>query len=160
MREVVVRAWCDACWQDGEQRTPSTRTYTAGIVSGETRPGLKLVELCDVHDKMAVDLMALLADIGTVPDLKPKPKTPEPVSNSGATRLVPCPVCHIDVQRNGLVSHIWSNHRSDEKPVYGTLCPECRTQYDTGQGLAAHRRSVHGYDAVAEALSGVKGYKP
>ena len=38
-------------------------------------------------------------------------------------------------------------------------CPECRAEYPTGQGLASHRRLVHDYDALSDALSGVKGYR-
>lgn len=159
MRETVIRAWCDACWQDGEQRTPSTHSYTAGIVVGETRPGLKLLELCDMHDKLALDLMALLADIGTVPEFKVKSKAPEPVVQYAMSKTVSCPVCNTGLTRSSLVNHIWSNHRTDNKPNVGTVCPECRTEYDTGQGVAAHRRFEHGHDAVAEALAGVKGYK-
>jgi hypothetical protein len=70
-----------------------------------------------------------------------------------------CPVCKRQIKNNILVAHIWQEHRSDEKPAIPKICPECREQIDTGQGMTQHRKAAHGYDAVADALSGVKGYK-
>lgn len=163
MREMIMRSWCDACYADGELQQEAVKTYTIGIVSGENRPALKLLELCDTHDKIAQDLIHLLSEVGQLPDIKkPVGRPPsEVVHQASSSKIVDCPVCGEGISRGGLVAHIWAQHRPGEtKPVYGPACPECRVEYDTGQGLAAHRRAEHGFDAVAEALDGVKGYKP
>lgn len=163
MKEVIVKAWCDACWLDGEQRTPSAHTYTTGMVGGESsRPQLKVIELCDMHDKIATDFMALLSEVAAVPDFNkpaaPKAAPPPVKYNSG--KRVDCPVCHEEFTTGGLVGHIWSLHRPGEtRPVMGTVCPDCRAEYDTGQGLGQHRKAEHGWNAIADALSGVKGYR-
>lgn len=171
MRELVMRKWCDACYADGEIQEPATTTYTIGAVSGETRPALRVVELCERHDKVATDLIHLLSGIGQLPDFAQKTQKPLSAINEGkqgrpftsaenAARTMPCPICDIGIVRSAMINHVWSQHRTDPKPVYGTTCPDCRAEYDTGQGVAAHRRSEHGFDALADALSGAKGYHP
>lgn len=159
-------AFCDLCHLENE-RVEAPHTYTIGVVAGENRPALKVLELCDTHDKVATELMALLATIGQPPDLKAKPAA----ANIGRPPLdVPrgadgrpqgdCPVCGQTMARNGMVSHIWQAHRPDTKPPAPTRCPECGERPGSPQAMAQHRRVTHGYDAVADALAGVPGFTP
>jgi hypothetical protein len=159
MRELIQKCWCDQCWHEDHLQQEATATYTIGLVAGEQRPSLKILELCDTHNKLAVDLMDLLKDIGQLADLKPRavrlPSAAAPVEPPRKA----CPICRRDVQANVMVNHIWTNHRTDERPPTLTVCPECRKTVATGQGMSAHRRTAHNYDAVLDALSGVKGWK-
>lgn len=160
MRELRLLKWCDMCWQETETQQEAVNSYSVGICSGESRPALKLVELCDTHQKVLVDLLALLANIGTTPDLIPK-KSTKPVAALQTVRPTkPCPVCHELVGENVLVTHVWRMHRDDERPPMPKVCPQCRAQVETGTGMSAHMRNVHQYSALDDALSGVKGYKP
>jgi hypothetical protein len=161
MREVKLLTWCDMCWDDGMIQTAAEHSFTIGIVSGESRPALKLLELCETHSKTIVELQELLVGVGQLPELDKKrgpgrPPVSEPVREHPTKS---CPVCKRQIKNNILVAHIWQEHRSDEKPAIPKICPECREQIDTGQGMTQHRKAAHGYDAVADALSGVKGYK-
>lgn len=164
MREVIIKQNCDACWQDGELKTPSAGAWTIGIVAGESgRPALKVLDLCEQHTKLVTDLVALLADVELTPD-KPGPEprlfdAPRRTTSPGNLRVVACPVCRQEINRSSMVGHIWSQHRTDRKPDQPPTCPECREPYGNGQGMATHRRIVHGFDAVVDALGGVKGYK-
>ena len=159
MRELVLNKWCDICYLEEEAKVPATLTLTAGMVVGENRPELKLVELCERHSKPFTDLQALLAQIGQTPDV-PAKVAPVKQEGSYAQRLMVCPICRAEYARNGMVSHVWRAHRTDKRPETKGRCPTCREQFDNGAGLAAHRRIAHGYDALQDALSGVKGYQP
>lgn len=167
MREVRVLSWCDFCHLDNEQ-TEADHTYTLGIVAGENRPALKVLEVCELHSKPITELVALLATIGQTPDLKPKPAAAKAVGrpkedaprNAQGQLLADCPVCGQTRARNGMVSHIWQAHRPDPKPQAPTRCPECGERSANTQAMAQHRRVVHGYDALADALSGVPGFTP
>jgi len=162
MREMVWNKWCDACYSDGQAKVAALHTFTVGAVVGETRPGLKVLELCEQHGKLVTDLQALMAETGQLPDFaaaKPKP-APVATSTPYAHRLTVCPICRGEYARNGMVSHVWRAHRTDQRPDYQGRCPDCGEDQFTGAGLAAHRRTAHGYDALEDALSGVKGYTP
>jgi len=157
MRELVLNKWCDTCYLEEEAKVPVAFTFTAGVVLSENRPELKVVELCERHSKPFTDLQALLAKIGQTPDVPAK----APAQPSGyPQRLMVCPICRAEYARNGMVSHVWRAHRTDKRPDLNGRCPTCREQQDNGAGLAAHRRITHGYDALQDALSGVKGYQP
>ena len=160
MREMVWNKWCDACYADGEAKVPALLTFTAGVVAGEARPGLKVLELCDQHSKLVTDLQALLAETGQLPDLTAKPKPAAPAATPYAQRMTVCPICRAEFARNGMVSHVWRAHRTDRRPDHHGRCPTCGEQQRNSAGLAAHRRLEHGYDALEDALSGVKGYTP
>lgn len=162
MREMIWNHWCDACYADGQLQQEATHIYTVGIVTGEeVRPGLKVLELCDMHDKLATDMQALLAEVGQVPDFKAamEARKGRPIDNIarrvGMKDFVECPVCRQNIVKSSLITHVWGLHRrGDERPAHGTICPECRARYTTGQGMAAHRRAEHGFDSLAEALKG------
>ena len=153
MREVVVMAWCDACALE-DAKTAAVSTFTVGIVAGESRPALKLLELCERHNKLIVDVQLLLAEVGQAPDVKPA-KQPAAVGRG----LVACPICDKEMTRNGLVGHIWSQHRQQERPAPPTTCPDCGQAFSGAAGCGNHRVYTHGWDPVADALSGVKGYR-
>lgn len=155
MRELVERHWCDSCFLESEAKEAAVHTFTVGAVAGESRPMLKVLELCERHSKLVLELQALLSETGQTPELKAKPAA-TPVGQ----RAVPCPVCQVSVKRSTLVAHVWRHHRTDERPDHHAKCPTCHEQQRDGAGLAAHRRIVHSYDALADALSGVKGYRP
>lgn len=164
VREIRVLAWCDVCHLEHEQ-TPAEHAYSIGIVAGETRPAIKVLELCETHDKIAAELIALLAGIGTTPELKAKPaamgRPPAPGPRTNTGRLLrDCPVCDQTVPSNTLVSHIWQRHRTDPKPAALMRCPDCGLRGNNTQHVAAHRRAAHGHDALTEALAGVPGYVP
>jgi hypothetical protein len=165
MRELILKVWCDLCalervsgGLDIAVNVEAKHTYTLGAVQGESRPALKVLELCDTHDKVATDLIELLGQLGQTPELKtkPAPVAPPPVERQGtAKRLVPCPCCRVETGRNTLVAHVWGRHRTDQRPDLHGVCPECKLRVDSNTGLSAHRRSSHGFDALVEALAGV-----
>jgi hypothetical protein len=160
VREVVVMRWCDACHQE-DTKTAASSTFTVGIVAGESRPALKLLELCERHEKQIVELQLLLQEVGQTPDVPPRPAAPtaDRYARSSASEPVSCPVCGKGMTGAGLLGHVWGQHRTDERPDPPKVCPECRLEYNTASGCAVHRRNAHGFDPVAEALSGVKGYR-
>lgn len=167
MRELILKVWCDICamerGEDGLQlpmHMEASHTYTIGVVAGEARPALKLLEVCDTHNKVATELIDLLAQVGQTPDMptvKPAARQAQPLSEAqgAAKRLVPCPACRLEVQRNTMVSHVWRHHRKDSRPDLHLTCPTCREKSANPAGLAAHRRQIHDFDALADALSGV-----
>jgi hypothetical protein len=179
MREVITRidTYCDVCQLEADEREevvrePATDTFTVGVMIGEGRPTPKVLDLCGPHAKIIADLKSLVDQVNQLPGDRPKVATSKAAPKLAAvrapgisgpeywTREVPCEVCHHQVQRNNLIQHIWNNHRSDRKPATPKVCPECGKGFTSSQGCAAHRRSDHGYDPVAEAYAGVKGYKP
>lgn len=158
MREMIMRRWCDECWHEGQLQNEASFTYTMGVVQGESRPALKVLELCEDHNKLAVDLMDLLKEIGQLPDFTQAKKTP--ASSTPAVPQLACPVCGMAMAKTSLIGHVWSKHRTDRRPDQPRNCPTCGEFIDNGTGMSAHRRSSHGFDALADALAGVKGYKP
>jgi uncharacterized protein YbaR (Trm112 family) len=159
MREIEIKAWCDRCWADGERREPSAGQWTMAVISGDVaHPSAKVLDFCESCAKDVAALAELVALSNTLPSKAAK--APEPQHRSPAKfRMVPCPVCRNEVNRSSLVGHVWSQHRTDRRPEMPLTCPDCRETYDSGQGIATHRRLAHGFDAVVDALTGVKGYK-
>jgi hypothetical protein len=150
MREVVMKEWCDVCWME-ETKTEALHTFTVGAVKGESKPALKVLMMCDVHQKIILELQTVLGATGqTLVPAPVKPQGPAP-----AKRMA-CPACGQEVAAASIVGHVWSAHRPDTRPPMPKDCPECGEHLDNGTGMAAHRRS-HGYDALAEAMSGVSG---
>jgi hypothetical protein len=162
--EMIIHRWCDMCWHEGQLQQEATFTYTVGIVPGEVRPGLKVLDLCETHNKYAIDLLDLLAGTGQRPELPVAPKNPvgRPRLGEEAKRErghKQCPVCHHEVASNILVAHIWTRHRRGEKrPPMPKVCPICREHIPSPQGMAQHRRHIHDIDAIQDALSGVEGF--
>lgn len=69
-----------------------------------------------------------------------------------------CPICEMSfTARTSLVLHIWQQHIGRTRPVR-TKCPDCgwKPEKATGRmglaGVGSHRRNVHGYDPLREAL--------
>lgn len=180
MREVIVRAWCDACWADGEVRTEAAQSWVIGVVASENaRPTLHKVETCEMHSKTYVDLLAFLNTTELLGALPPKPGRPparssvtppreaigpgRPGSGPNGEYLNPrtvCPVCHNEMATTSLTLHVWKAHTDKggrvEQPTH---CPDCGAYFDNGQAMGQHRRRLHAYDSLTEALSFVPGYQ-
>lgn len=62
MRRQYVEVNCDLCWQDGEQEVPATHTFAAAIAETTVAApkGAKLVETCEPHAKILLDLKQVL----------------------------------------------------------------------------------------------------
>lgn len=152
-REVIIASWCDRC-DALERKTAATHTYTIGIVKGENRPALRVVELCDDHDPMLADLFDLLAknSIPLDPDaLKPAAPSPAPARRDREE----CRVCGAEVARSSLITHVWTQHRAGEtRPAPPVRCPECRKSIPPA-GMSMHRNRAHGVSALDEAYSGL-----
>lgn len=159
MREVEIKAWCDRCWADGERREPSAGQWTLAMITGDNpHPTPKVLDFCEACVKEVAALADLVEAAAMLPTRATKAPTPL-VRSPGKVRMVFCPVCRRETARASLVGHVWSIHRTDRRPEIALTCPECREQFDDPRGAATHRRIKHGFDAVVEALSGVKGYK-
>jgi uncharacterized C2H2 Zn-finger protein len=165
MRKVRIEQWCDFCWQDGEQETPATRTWTVGALESESnRPALKVVETCELHSKILDELVAILGAAAPYhSEPGPKPKQPALFASrrdSPSKEAHECPICG-DVLRHkaSLVSHVWNFHRPDERPPAPTRCPTCGHIEKQPTTLGQHRRYQHDYDPLQDVLSGVPGYR-
>lgn len=158
MREIV--AYCDRCWADGERREPSKGQMTIAMMSGDvSHPTPKVLDFCEPCLKEVAVLAELVAGSAILPTRRTTAPTTGAHSTPSKVRLVPCPVCRASTARASLVGHIWVQHRDDIRPEAPLTCPDCNKPYDSGQGMATHRRIAHGHDALTEALSGVKGYR-
>lgn len=153
MRELIVRAWCDRCEALGHPRAEAKHTYTIGIVKGETRPALRVIELCDECDSTEIDVLAKMVADHSIP-LEPKPQQSTGQSSGASTDRIECLVCHGTLNRGSLVGHIWSQHRANEKrPQQPAKCPDCHKPF--AEGMAMHRNRIHGWSAVDEAYEGL-----
>lgn len=159
MREVQIRSWCDLCIEENEdERVEATETFTAGIVTGETRPELKLVELCEQHAKVLTDLGRWLADIGQPPAL-PAPARAKPKASTSAPSHEPvgpqstCPVCDYTSSRSHAATHFHNAHLRIPKPAQPKACPTkgCDFAHDSAPQMGVHRASAHGWSALDEA---------
>jgi uncharacterized C2H2 Zn-finger protein len=147
-REIIVASWCDRCQAIDDRKEPATHTYTIGLVKGETRPALKIVELCDAHDPMLADLFDLLAK-NSIPL--------EPATRAEPADDLACRVCGKEfTARSSTVQHVWQVHRPGEPRVgqEPARCPECRESFDPA-GMRAHRSRAHGYTALDRAYDGL-----
>ena len=162
MREVIIQEWCDYCWQDGEARVAATRTFTIGVADGEVpSPPLKLLQTCEPHSKDVSDLLTVLTQTAGLTDAPVTPAAPKPASVRKAPSQQPieCPGC--GETKNGtssLVTHIWAMHRGETRPASPTVCPDCGLE-DTAKNVGQHRKLTHGYDQIAEAMTGIKPFK-
>ena len=158
MRETVVNAWCDACMADDEIREPAAYTYTIGIQQGETaRPPLKVLELCEIHNKLISDLMMLLEETGQIPDVKAAPvkvtrdRRGADTLESNPPMECPIPDCDKELRRNSLTNHIWSQHLGGvgTKKAQPAKCPTCG---ERAEQMMMHRSAAHGYGQLQEAI--------
>lgn len=150
-RETVVLRWCDPCMLDGKGRVEATHTYTVGIVEGESRPQLYLLEVCDEHDTAVLDLRKVVTDSAPVP---PREQPAAPVRVNPQTE---CRVCGATISRGGLVGHVWSAHRRGQQRAEPgmTKCPECRQNFDTSLRMHGHRKAEHGRTQLDDAYEGL-----
>lgn len=160
MKEWVTNLWCDACYDehDGLKTKADVTTPPMSMnVKGKAEP--KTLDLCAMHEKALVSpLLDLLAEHGARLELV-RPERP-PQSRVTGT----CPVCHVEVHRSSLISHLWGRHREDKRPPEPAKCPDCafpgRGNVTSSQAMGTHRRKEHGRDSLAEVLAGVPGYVP
>lgn len=169
MRELILIKWCDVCDLDGA-KNEATRSFTIGMGNGDTaKPVPKVLDVCEAHADPLDDMMGLLATIEQLPTPSAPPaksvakggKSHAPqVSSKYSTGgdIIECQVCGMRLVRGGYVGHIWGKHRDEPRPEVPLDCPDCGEHFDNHQGAALHRKHKHGYDTLAEALSGVKGF--
>lgn len=148
MKEVQIISWCDACAEEDDSRVPATLTYTVGVSHGESRPMLKLVELCEPHAKLILDLEMLLQNVGQTPEFKKaapvgRPSASEKYERSNPFVDCPIPGCTTSLRKSSVPAHIWAAHLPGvKKPRPLTKCPECgETEF---KSLAMHRTMAHG----------------
>lgn len=165
MREVVFLSWCDLCNREGRGRVEATETYTIGIVRGENRPALRVLEVCDGCKLIVTELLAVLAENSAPVDpnvlkgkngkLKPavEPSAIEPVELGRLTvgESGVCRICNRAMHKSSLITHVWSVHRREDKPPTPTICPECGETYDKPNAMGAHRARAHKTSALVEA---------
>lgn len=152
-RELIVRSWCDRCQALGQDRAEAKHTYTIGIVRGEARPQLRVIELCDECDAAELDLLTkIVADHSIALEIKPPAKLiPAP---GHPTDRIECLVCRGVFNRGSLVGHIWAVHRPGEKrPPQPAKCPECHEAF--GEGMGMHRNRMHGHSSLDDAYQGL-----
>lgn len=166
MQTIEIRQWCDFCYADGEQLTPAAVTFTLGLVEGETRPVLRVLQACEPHSKPVHELRELGLKLGKLDEAnklasagRPPskiPADPDRPTRGPDTAPTQCPLCQIETTtRSALVTHIWSTHRRGEpRPQIPRVCPECGKDYPSSN-MASHRKT-HGVDAVEVALAGAR----
>lgn len=151
-REVIVRTWCDPCLaedvqEDGVELAPLLLPELGG-----TKP--RVVALCEVHRKeLYQPLLDLLEEHGQMVDEEGNPSGPR--GKYTRAKDVPnplgCPAegcSHESPNRSALSSHVRNMHDTTLSVLLGEEtpyeCPECGLKSARPQGIAAHRRKVHG----------------
>jgi len=167
MKEIQINKWCDMCYREGENtdqpglpiKTPATHAINIGIGIGEnTRPVIHEIDVCDVHAKPIAELALFINE--TPLAVKPAAEIAPKRGTNPNPDVAVCPVCKHGVTRSQIINHVWQSHRKDARPEPPKrTCPDCGVVYEKAQGLSQHRRAEHGFDALLDALSGVKGYK-
>lgn len=151
MDEVVVKRWCDLCRATEEDaRTEAVQRFEVSVAKeGTTRTLMRAVDCCDKHQAQLLGLQEMVKKVGTPQRVKPTERAEladraEPDDDNMA-----CPVCGRVMTRRAVIVHLVNIHKA-KRPGQPAKCPDCR-QLGTGgpQGMANHRRIVHGYDYVA-----------
>lgn len=149
-KELVVNAWCDPCFREGERVEAEEVTVALGHL-GNMKPQVML--LCERHRKEHYDpLLTLLEEFGQASD-KAKKAGSIPKAEGGDPGNSPCPQCgHVAPNRSALGHHARSAHQMTitellDEPVR-FICKHCPsgpgTGYGSGTGFSAHRRAAHG----------------
>jgi hypothetical protein len=168
-REVIVRTWCDPCLaedrqEDGVELAPLLLPELGGTKA-------RVVALCEVHRKeLYQPLLDLLEEHGQMVDEEGNPSGPRGAYKKRALaspEALSCPAegCdHISPNRSALSSHVRNMHGTTLSALNGEPtpyeCPECGLKSARPQGIAAHRRKVHGVigtSATAVAVREAKG---
>lgn len=156
-REVIVRTWCDPCLaNDVQEEGTELPPLTLPGLTGNKR---RVLALCDVHRKEVYQpLLELLEEHGQMVDDEGNPSGPRgPYKTRGASQgnstqgSLTCPAegCdHTSPNRSALSSHVRNMHDTTLSVLQGLdtpfECPECGLKSARPQGIAAHRRKVHG----------------
>lgn len=143
MKEVQVRAWCDACAEETETEDgPREPAPLSEVIAIGARSTGKVLDLCERHDKALLEpLRRLLADVGQDPD--PTPQTPAkrsgPWSSSSAqAKSYPCLWCASEYATGyALTTHVRNVHGKTGR-LWGTACPSCGTAFGSPASLGVH----------------------
>jgi hypothetical protein len=154
-REIIIASWCDRCQAaDESARVPATHTYTLGLVSGETRPELRVLMFCDSCDPVLAEVEDLLRKNSIPLDTGRTPATKGPADVPGPARIE-CRVCGETMARSSILQHVWSQHRPGEKrTAQPARCPDCREVFAPA-GMSMHRARAHGWSALDDAYDGL-----
>lgn len=164
MREIVQLDYCDPCnLEDIPVRTPAKRTARFNVGDG-----VRLVDVCDVHDKELVEPMERLiklarrSDAGKVAKMRAGAVAPA-VGDNIAPAWVradagshTCPKCEkvVSGKRQNLLSHLQSRAHglsiAEASHLYPPFGPSAECEYGCGLLMTdspparnAHNRIVH-----------------
>jgi hypothetical protein len=159
MQELRILKWCDVCHKESGAYVEALQAFVVRIqTSGKQGAGLtRKLEACEPHAKLVTELYATLKDCGTQPDEVPR-TTEQPALFASRPKpeaepeVVGCRLCSSPVQRQGMLKHLINMHGAKPRKT-PTKCPDCGGKYAAPQGMAAHRRVVHGWDALEEAYA-------
>jgi hypothetical protein len=155
-RELIIKSWCDRCESKGVLKVPAEHTYTIGFTAGESRPALRVIELCNACDAEIDWVPKLLAD-NSIPLDAPK-ITPPTLSDAPPptqySNRVACRVCGKTYPTTTIAAHVWGMHRhAESRPKQPNKCPECGVVRTSG--MAQHRTTAHRFSAIDEAYRGL-----
>jgi hypothetical protein len=157
VRELVLHCYCDDCYDRDETKVEDPD----GTVVHVDVPfrGMLRFDLCGQSDKqLAQPLRELLAGLPTVSVEKPQ-AAERPTVPAG--ELIDCPYCmYGSPRRNDMINHLWHVHTKSARTgkfAVPQKCPTCHAgPFGGNQGMSSHRSTIHGYDALAEALKATK----
>lgn len=160
-REVILRTWCDICLNEDDLQEEGVELAPLHLpeLGGNKR---RVLALCEVHRKgIYQPLLEALEEHGQMVDEDGNPTGPRgpykkkqggAQAQANATQgSLTCPAegCdHISPNRSALSSHVRNMHDTTLSVLQGLdtpyQCPECGLKSSRPQGIAAHRRKVHG----------------
>lgn len=158
MKEVTVKAWCDACAAEiadtGGDVEPAT--VEQGVSISPHLP--RFLDLCERHHKSLIEpLAALLAEYGQAGPGSTKETPHKPHSRPGKDAnegdRYPCLWCpEAFGSSGGLKGHLERVHGlADGRggAVFGTVCPLCMARQVGKTTMGTHARGAHGARSVA-----------
>ena len=140
---------CDQHQAEGEPDVAAV-TWRLGVQVPGGRFQVFDVDSCPDHAKPFVELAQYLGDVGR-PVKGSHLQTRDRSGDQGEPEAErTCPTCgFVSVNRTAMRSHLRAQHDQSLAEATGDAgtklgCPECDRTFDAPQGLAAHRRRVHG----------------
>ena len=153
-REIIVTVWCDGCM------TQDTRTPGIELPALTLMPSRKprILALCDPCKKaLYTPLLDLLAARGQAPSDDGEATARAITKMKAANEVLECPVkgCgHTAIGVSAMCSHAKDHHDTTWAELTGAEtpfgCPDCDRAFTAPQGLAAHRRTVHGIPGIGK----------
>jgi hypothetical protein len=167
-REVIVKTWCDPCLAEDVNEEGTELAPILLPELGGTKP--RVVAVCEVHRKeLYQPLLDLLAEHGQMVDEDGNPTGPRGSYKKRANSTqgpLTCPAegCdHSSPNRSALSSHVRNMHDTTLSVLQGEEtpyeCPECGLKSARPQGIAAHRRKVHGVVGTSATAVAVREAK-